>query len=189
MSDFFIQNPEDEEQNYTTTVKKPDTQVNQNPKDYNQIIQDYKTKKRQHYADAEEYGVELPDGYYDAFRPMLTNCETQEERQELAFKIGTAAKYSELTGEPLLDAFENVDAYNKANFPNLQNQKSWYEATKDMIAIGNNNVKLGNLGQQLMKAHLEGDEELAAALMAEIDAINAQRHASSGSAQQKSSEE
>ena len=97
-------------------------------------------------------------------------------KPELAYKLASAAKYSEVMGEPFWDVFQNVDEYNKANFPNLQNQKGWWEATKDMVAVGQNNVKLGNLGQQLMKAHADGDDELAASLMSEIDAIN-QRNA------------
>ncbi len=161
MSDFFIQNQEEE------------TQQNAgNFGNFNSNIESFKQNKREHYQNIEEYGVELPDGYYDAFRPILENCRTQEERQEMAYKLGTAAKYSELTGEPFADVWQNVDAYSKANFPNLQNQKGIFEATRDMIAVGQNNVKLGNLGQQLMKAHRENDEELAASLMAEIDAIN-----------------
>ena len=173
MSDFFIQNQEDEtKQTFNTNPNIQTSQPNNNLGNINSNIETFKQKKREHYTNIEEYGVELPAGYYDSFRPILENCRTQEERQEIAYKLGTAAKYSELTGEPFLDAWKNVDAYSKANFPNLQNQKGIFEATRDMIAVGQNNVKLGNLGQQLMKAHRENDEELAASLMAEIDAIN-----------------
>lgn len=172
MSDFFIQNQEETQQNNNTNIQTTTPQVTSNFGDINANVESFKQKKREHYVNAEEYGVELPDGYYDAFRPILENCKTQEERQEMAYKLGTAAKYAELTGEPFLDCWQNVDALSKANFPNLQNQKGIFEATRDMITVGQNNVKLGNLGQQLMKAHRENDEELAASLMAEIDAIN-----------------
>ena len=167
MSDFFMptqNNVDQEAEKYRNAVNSVQ----------NQEIEEYKQKKQQHLKNWDRYGVNVPDEYYEAFNKIIAQAPTPEEAQEEAYKIGSAVKYSEAMGIPLLEAYQNVDAFNEAQFTDLQGQKGRFEALSDMLNLGRNNVKLGRLGQELMQAHINNDTELANSLMAEIDAINQQ---------------
>ena len=167
MSDFFMptqNNVDQEAEKYRNAVNSVQ----------NQEIEEYKQKKQQHLENCDRYGVNVPDEYYDAFNKIIAQAPTPEEAQEEAYKIGSAVKYSEAMGIPLLEAYKNVDAFNEAQFTDLQGQKGRFEALSDMLNLGRNNVKLGRLGQELMQAHINNDTELANSLMSEIDAINQQ---------------
>lgn len=176
MSDFFMSNTDDywKKKNEEAQQQNYETQINQNTDTLSKNTEAYKQKKEQHYENWNRYGVEVPDEYYEVFNNIISQASTPEEAQEEAYKLGSAVKYSEFMGIPLEEAYKNVDAYNEANFTNAQGQKGRYEALSDMLTLGHNNVKLGELGQKLMKAQRENDEELAASYMAEIDAINKQ---------------
>ena len=179
MSDLFVINSQTDDSwkksvdEYKQSQKE---ETEKKPDPWAKSVAEYQEKKHEHYNNMMRYGVEVPDEYYDVFGQILSKYDTKEEAQEEAFRIGSAVKYSELFDEPLLDSYKNVDSYNKANFPSLQNQKGFFEALGDMITLGNNNVKLGLLGQKLKKAHSEHDTELENDLMEEIDVIN-QRNA------------
>lgn len=170
MSDFFMPN------------QKKNEIVNQEAEKYrteasniqNNEIEEYKQKRQEHLKNWDRYGVEVPDEYYDAFNKIISQAPTPEEAQEEAYKIGSAVKYSKAMDIPLLEAYKNVDAFNEAQFTDLQDQKSRFEALSDMLTLGGNNVKLGRLGNELMQAHINNDTELANSLMAQIDAINQQ---------------
>ena len=177
MSDFFI--PKTNENDYwekrkqetasgQTTTQPQDQQTDYWKKRAEPILQ----QKQEHYENWNRYGVDVPDEYYEVFNKMIPKDGTEEEAQEEAYKIGSAYKYMQLMNCSFEEAYNNVDAWNEAQFTDLQGQKPRYEALADMVTLGNNNVKLGQLGQQLMQANINGDTELANALMAQIDAIN-----------------
>ena len=177
MSDFFI--PQTNENDYWNKRKQEVSQQTTTPAqaipedDYGKkraepILQ----QKQEHYENWNRYGVDVPDEYYEVFNKMIPKDGTEEEAQEEAYKIGSAYKYMQLMQCSFDEAYNNVDAWNDAQFTDLQGQKPRYEALADMVTLGNNNVKLGQLGQQLMQANINGDTELANALMAQIDALN-----------------
>ena len=177
MSDFFI--PQTNQNDYWNKKKQElaaeqtTVPVSGQPTEYwknkaEPILQ----QKQEHYENWNRYGVDVPDEYYEVFNKMIPKDGTEEEAQEEAYKIGSAYKYMQLMNCDFEEAYNNVDAWNEAQFTELQGQKPRYEALADMVTLGNNNVKLGELGQQLMQANINGDTELANALMAQIDAIN-----------------
>jgi len=178
MSDFFIptQNNNDywtkKQQETQTTLPQQNTQ-----NDYwGQRTQAVQQQKEERLANYNRYGVDVPDEYYEQFNKIISQTENPQQAQEEAYRIGSAIKYSQMYGMPLEEAYSKVDALNEANFTDLQDQKGRFEALSDMFSLGNNNVKLGQLGQQLMTANATGDTELAQNLMAQIDAINQQNN-------------
>ena len=173
MSDFIMPNQKD---NYFSKYEnKNNTQNQSSQTDYWQNQSQRTMEQKQAQLDnRERYGVNVPDEYYDVFNKIISQAESPEKAQEEAYKIGSAIRYSQMMSIPLEDAYKNVDALNEAQFPDKADQKGRFEAISDMFTLGKNNVKLGELGQKLMKAHRENDTELAQSLMAEIDAINQQ---------------
>lgn len=171
MSDFFMPSKKDDYfTKYENNAQNPNTQS-----DYWQNQSQKTMEQKQAQLDnRERYGVNVPDEYYEVFNKIISQAATPEEAQAEAYKIGSAVKYSQMMSIPLEEAYKNVDALNEAQFPDKLDQKGRFEAISDMFTLGKNNVKLGELGQKLMKAHRENDTELAQSLMAEIDAINQQ---------------
>ena len=176
MSDFFIptQNKDDywtkKQQETQTTLSQQNTQ-NDYWKPKTEALQQQKEERLANYN---RYGVDVPDEYYEQFNKIISQTEDPAQAQEEAYRIGSAIKYSQMYGMTLDEAYSKVDALNEANFTDLQDQKGRFEALSDMFNLGTNNVKLGQLGQQLMVANQTGDTELAQNLMAQIDAINQQ---------------
>ncbi|MBO7712207.1 MAG: hypothetical protein J6S85_01730 [Methanobrevibacter sp.] len=173
MSDFFMSYKDDYWKNKEEEFNQPEVKL---PKtdSLTQTTQEYNQKKLEHYENFNRYGINLPDEYYNEFNKIISNKETPEEAQEEAYRIGSAIKYSQMYNIPLEEAYQKVDVFNEANFTNIKGQKGRYEAVCDMLTLGTNNVKLGELGQKLIKAHRENDTELADALMEQINAINQQ---------------
>lgn len=173
MSDFFMSTKRND---YFSKYENKDNIQNQNSQtDYWQNQSQKTMEQKQAQLDnRERYGVNVPDEYYDVFNKIISQAESPEQAQEEAYKIGSAVRYSQMMSIPLEEAYKNVDALNEAQFPDKADQKGRFEAISDMFTLGKNNVKLGELGQKLMKAHRENDTELAQSLMAEIDAINQQ---------------
>ena len=173
MSDFFMPTKRND---YFSKYENKDNTQNQNSQtDYWQNQSQKTMEQKQAQLDnRERYGVNVPDEYYDVFNKIISQAESPEQAQEEAYKIGSAVRYSQMMSIPLEEAYKNVDALNEAQFPDKADQKGRFEAITDMFTLGKNNVKLGELGQKLMKAHRENDTVLAQSLMAEIDAINQQ---------------
>ena len=174
MSDFFMPTQKNDywtkQENKNSNVQAENTQSDYWQKQSQKTLE----AKQAQLENRQRYGVNVPDEYYDVFNKIISQAETPEMAQEEAYKIGSAVKYSQMMSIPLEEAYAKVDALNEAQFPDKLDQKGRFEAITDMFTLGNNNVKLGELGQKLMKAHRENDEELAQSLMAEIDAINQQ---------------
>ncbi len=178
MSDFFmptqknnysVQNENENENRKRKSIFTSDSMLTTD--------EEFQQQKQQRLANRQRYGVTVPDQIYEVFNQMCARCSTPEEANELSYKLGSACRYMEMAGDTwdnFQNYFDDVDNLNAAQFPNLQDQKSRFEALSDSLQIGKNNVKLGELGQKLMKAHKENDIELADSLMAEINAINQQ---------------
>ncbi len=174
MSDFFMPTQKSEYWNKKQEEQKTqqaDTTGKTEGGFWDKKTESYNQAKEQHYGNWNRYGVEVPDEYYSVFNQIIGKAESPEQAQEEAYRIGSAVKYAQMYGMPLDEAYKNVDAFNEAQFTKLTGQKARYEALSDMFTLGKNNVKLGELGHKLMKAHRENDTEMANALMAEIDTI------------------
>ena len=150
MSDFFIptQNNDDywtkKQKETQTTLPQQNTQ-----NDYwGQRSQALQQQKEEQLANYNRYGVDVPDEYYEQFNKIISQVEDPAQAQEEAYRIGSAIKYSQMYGMPIEEAYTKVDALNEAQFPDLQDQKGRFEAICDMFTLGNNNVKLGMLGQR-----------------------------------------
>ena len=173
MSDFFIpkQNNDDywtkKQKETQTTLPQQNTQ-----NDYwGQRSQALQQQKEEQLANYNRYGVDVPDEYYEQFNKIISQVEDPAQAQEEAYRIGSAIKYSQMYGMPIEEAYTKVDELNEAQFPDLQDQKGRFEAICDMFTLGNNNVKLGLLGQKLMTATGNNDTEMVQSLMAQIDAL------------------
>lgn len=127
-------------------------------------------KERQ--ENRERYQVDLPDNVYAELNKVIAQSDNPEEE---AYKWGTAYKYAQTYGVSLEDAITNVDNYNKALWPdrNETSYKGWFEAVCDAGVLGNNSWKMGNIGNQIMNAERDGDEEKLAILMEEYNAVQA----------------
>ena len=172
MSDFFIPTQKDD----YWTKKQQETQTTlpqqNNQNDYwGQRLQALQQQKEERLANYNRYGVDVPDEYYEQFNKIISQVEDPAQAQEEAYRIGSAIKYSQMYGMPIEEAYGKVDALNEAQFPDLQDQKGRFEAICDMFTLGNNNVKLGMLGQKLMTATGNNDTEMVQSLMAQIDAL------------------
>ena len=174
MSDFLL--PTQKNDFWNQYENKNNNVQNQNTQtDYWQNQSQKTMEQKQAQLDnRERYGVNVPDEYYEVFNKIISQAATPEEAQAEAYKIGSAVKYSQMMSIPLEEAYKNVDALNEAQFPDKLDQKGRFEALADMWTLGKNNVKLGELGQKLMRANAENDTELSKSLMAEIDALNQQ---------------
>lgn len=172
MSDFFIPTQKDD----YWTKKQQETQTTlpqqNNQNDYwGQRSQALQQQKEEQLANYNRYGVDVPDEYYEQFNKIISQVEDPAQAQEEAYRIGSAIKYSQMYGMPIEEAYKKVDALNEAQFPDLQDQKGRFEAICDMFTLGNNNVKLGMLGQKLMTATGNNDTEMIESLMSQIDAL------------------
>ena len=115
------------------------------------------------------YGVDLPDDVYEVWNEVISNSENPEEE---AHRIGAAYQWSRILGEPLDVCYSNLDALNEEYFGSkVTSYKTGFEAVMDMITLGNNNVKIGVLGNQIRDANLAGDTALAESLMNEYRAL------------------
>ena len=101
MSDFFMPTQNNKE----TKEKEIEKYRNAVNNVQNQEIEAFRQKKQQHLENWDRYGVNVPDEYYDAFNKIISQAATPEEAQEEAYKIGSAVKYSEAMGIPLLEAY------------------------------------------------------------------------------------
>ena len=172
MSDFFI--PTQKDDYWTKKQQEIQTSLPQqnNQNDYwGQRSQALQQQKEEQLANYNRYGVDVPDEYYEQFNKIISQVEDPAQAQEEAYRIGSAIKYSQMYGMPIEEAYTKVDALNEAQFPDLQDQKGRFEAICDMFTLGNNNVKLGMLGQKLMTATGTNDTEMIESLMAQIDAL------------------
>lgn len=183
MSDFFIPKTNNNDDYWNKVKQEAQTKPAQaqiqteSKNDYWQkIAEPIKEQKQQHYENWNRYGIDVPDEYYEVFNKMIPKDGTEEEAQEEAYKIGSAYKYMQMMGCDFYEAYDKVDAWNEAQFDYVQGQKARYEALSDMWTMGTNQVKLGELGQKLMRAHASNDTELTAKLMEEINAINEQNN-------------
>ena len=128
-----------------------------------------RTEKR--LANRQLYGISLPDEVYAQWNEVISNAENPEEE---AHRIGSAYQWSRILDMPLADCYVNLDALNAEWFGDkVTDYKSGFKAITDMITLGNNNVKIGVLGNQIRAARMSGNTELEEAYWNQYRALQA----------------
>ncbi len=117
-----------------------------------------------------KYGVDLTDEEYAQINNLIADSENQEEE---AHKIGSAIMMSKQLGIPVDEAYTKVDDYQASLFSpeKVTNYRSGFTAIKDMLVMGSNNVRIGQIGNQIRKAQKRGDQEEVEILMQEYKAL------------------
>lgn len=117
-----------------------------------------------------KYGVDLTDEEYAQINNLIADSENQEEE---AHKIGSAILMSKQLGIPVDEAYTKVDDYQASLFSpeKVTNYRSGFTAIKDMLVMGSNNVRIGQIGNQIRKAQKRGDQEEVEILMQEYKAL------------------
>ena len=139
---------------------------------WNNKAENQQQKVGERLENRERYGIKLSDDQYKILNGMIANAENPDEE---AHKIGLAITYANQTGSSITDCYNNVDSYNEALFGPEKNTsyRSAFTSVMDALSMGANNVRIGQLGTELRRAHRNGDTEKVAALMDEINALKA----------------
>ena len=139
-------------------------------------------KEKQKKANLDKYGIELDQIEYESLATELDKAETAEEADAVKYRYAAAKQYSKTFGVSMENAFEHLDEYGQAlyakspklkEYDQIKNTKSWYEAISDSFTIGENGVKMADLGYQLKLAEKKGDTELINSIMKLYDALEA----------------
>lgn len=126
-------------------------------------------KSDERLQNRQRYGIDMPDDVYAVWNQVISNAENPEEE---AHRIGAAYQWSRILGEPIENCYQNLEALNEAYFGSeVKEYRTGYQAVMDMITLGNNNVKIGVLGNQIRDATQAGDTELVESLMAEYRSL------------------
>ena len=149
--------------------------IEQNASTFNQYTQQAQTNLAEHRENVDRYKIDIDDEVYKQFNQIIAYSDDPENE---AYKIGCAMKYSEMLEIPLSDAYANVDTYNREYWKkDSTDYKGAFTSIVDMLTIGKNTVKQGQLGQELMNAEIAGNTELADAINRQLEAIDAENNA------------
>lgn len=130
-----------------------------------------KQREQERLANRQLYGISMPDEDYRRWNEVIANSDNPDEESA---RLGAAYKWSSILGESPFDCYMNLDALNAEWFGDkVTDYKSGFKAISDMITLGNNNVKIGILGNQIRDAHLAGNTELEEAYWNQYRALQA----------------
>lgn len=118
----------------------------------------------------DKYGIHVPDDVYAEMNKVIANSDNPEES---AYRFGTAYQYSQMFDIPFSEAYEKQDEFNHALYGAETNKsaKEWYIAVSDAFVMGKNNVRIGQLGNEIRAAMIDGDEEKLNLLYKELDIL------------------
>lgn len=118
----------------------------------------------------DKYGIHVPDDVYAEMNKVIANSDNPEES---AYRFGTAYQYSQMFDIPFSEAYEKQDEFNHALYGAETNKsaKEWYTAVSDAFVMGKNNVRIGQLGNEIRAAMIDGDEEKLNLLYKELDIL------------------
>lgn len=118
----------------------------------------------------DKYGIHVPDEVYAEMNKVIANSDNPEES---AYRFGTAYQYSQMFDIPFSEAYEKQDEFNHALYGAETNKsaKEWYTAVSDAFVMGKNNVRIGQLGNEIRAAMIAGDEEKLNLLYKELDIL------------------
>lgn len=135
------------------------------------IAERQKLREQERLANRQLYGISMPDEDYRKWNEVIANSDNPDEESA---RLGAAYKWSSILGESPFDCYMNLDALNAEWFGDkVTDYKSGFKAISDMITLGNNNVKIGILGNQIRDAHLAGNTELEEAYWNQYRALQA----------------
>ena len=118
----------------------------------------------------DKYGIHVPDDVYAEMNKVIANSDNPEES---AYRFGTAYQYSQMFDIPFSEAYEKQEEFNHALYGAETNKsaKEWYTAVSDAFVMGKNNVRIGQLGNEIRAAMIDGDEEKLNLLYKELDIL------------------
>lgn len=169
---------------YSTVPEQQESSINtpmtKTQQYFSEISQKAEETVNERNENINRYGISLPDDVYASFAPAIQQAEDPDEE---AHKIGMAYKYSQAYGISLTDAYNQVDDFNAALWDDgkTRNNRQWFKAVSDYVRIGNNNVKAGQLGNELIKAELTGDTKTVDILFKQIEVLNKDNEVSADS--------
>lgn len=141
----------------------------------NEYIESIKNEVRQkddeRLQNRQRYGVELTDEQYSQINNLIADSDNYDEE---AHKIGSAILYSKQFNIPVDEAYAKVDDFSEAlwGIDKPTSYRNLFTVIGDMLTIGNNGLKLGNLGNKLREAEYNNDTEYAEQLLKEIETLN-----------------
>lgn len=148
-----------------------DTQVNNKPSLYQDKLNEVRNEQAARLENRKRYGVELTDDEYSQINTLIANAENPDEESH---KIASAILVSQNTNIPLAEAYQNIDSYIQGLWGNSEKTTSYknaFIAITDMFAMGANNMKIGVLGNKIIQAEKDGDEEAKQVYMNEYKAL------------------
>lgn len=119
----------------------------------------------------QKFGIEVSDEEYEQIGKVIAEAENPQDE---SYKIALAGQYAKWLGIPLSEAYLNVDVYTEAYTGKAfgeQDHKGAWEAIGDAFIMGNNTVRMGELGNLIRDAMQNGDEESARIYTEEYNAL------------------
>ena len=155
-------------------IKNPvdyDTQVEKKPSLYQNELNTVRNEEQLRLENRQRYGVELSDDEYSQINDLIAHAENPDEESH---KIASAILVSQNTNIPLAESYQNIDSYIQGLWGDGEKTTSYknaFVAIKDMFVMGANNIQIGNLGNKILAAEKDGDEEALQIYMNQYKAL------------------
>lgn len=136
-----------------------------------QELADWRAEQRQ------RYNVLVSDEEYEQMGKVIANAPNPEDE---SYKVALASQYSKWYGIPLSEAYANADVYTEAYMGRKFGEgdhKGAFEAVTDAFVMGNNTVRMGELGNLIRDAMTDGDTESLDVYLKEYKALAAENEA------------
>ncbi|UTC93074.1 hypothetical protein [Treponema denticola] len=132
-------------------------------------IREIEEREKKRKKNQDRYLINLSDGEYEILNAAIANSEIPEDE---AYRFASAYKYSKQFNMPLSYTYEHLEDLNNWWLgPVKKTPQSAFTSIVNSFALGNNTVKLGGLGAQLLKAEHNGDVKEIQRLQNEIKEI------------------
>lgn len=132
-------------------------------------IREIEEREKKRKKNQDRYLINLSDGEYEILNAAIANAEIPEDE---AYRFASAYKYSKQFNMPLSYTYEHLEDLNNWWLgPVKKTPQSAFTSIVNSFTLGNNTVKLGGLGAQLLKAEHNGDVKEIQRLQNEIKEI------------------
>jgi len=132
-------------------------------------IKEIEEREKKRKKNQDRYLINLSDGEYEILNAAIVNAEIPEDE---AYRFASAYKYSKQFNMPLSYTYEHLEDLNNWWLgPVKKTPQSAFTSIVNSFTLGNNTVKLGGLGAQLLKAEHSGDVKEIQRLQNEIKEI------------------
>lgn len=134
------------------------------------LFADAQRSREEWLANRDRYQVDLAPEEYKIISDAISRADMPEEE---SYRWAAAIELNKQYDISVQDAYTNLEAYTAAIWGQDKTfiPKTAFKAIVDSGKIGVNTIKQGNLGNQIMIAEMSGDEEKAARLLEEYEAI------------------